>query len=254
MRVQHIIQRSLFILFCFLTSSQFAACGNAGNSSSQGTAISGQVSFAGPPPITLRDPSPSQLAVFVAMSIGGYDAMTRDKTTINISFSSKGRVVQFAGSEQLVCNGKALSLHIAIPGVQIEEQTSTLERKTFHCTYSAGHISSTLTFTVPRTPIISTPQNQAQLPRSKNTLVVYDTQGGTLMGIVALGSPAKAIAHLATPNIGQATVNTSSFPTGAGSITLTETLAIPITQTGIPFASLGARGDALVHVDVTWIS
>jgi hypothetical protein len=254
MRVQHSIQRCLFALLCLLGSSLLAACGTSDTGSSQDTGIPpGQASEAGPPPLILRDPSPSQLSLFVAVKIGGYDAVTRGKTTIHLLFSSKGRAVQFAGSEQLVCNGKALSLHTLPLDSQLAGPTSALEGQTFHCIYSAGHTSATLTFTVPRTPTISVPRDQAQLPRSKNTLVVYNAQGETPMGIVALGSPAKAIARLATPGAGQATVDTSSFPTGAGSITLTETLTISVTQTGTPFASLGARGDVIVSIDVTWI-
>jgi hypothetical protein len=201
----------------------------------------------------LRDPSPSQLSVFVAVKIGGYDAVTRDKTTIDFLFSSQGHAVQFAGSEQLVCNGKALPLHSPPQDSQIAGPTSALQGQRFHCTYSAGHTSATLTFTVPRTPTISALQDQARLPRSKDTRVAYDAQGGMLMGIGALGSGAKAIAHLATPGVGQATIDTSSFPTGAGSIVLTETFTIPVTQTGMPFASVGARGDVFVSIDVTWI-
>lgn len=255
MRVQHIARYGLFALFWLLVSSQLIACANSGTGtgSSQDTGLQGGASQAGPPPITLRDPSPRQLSVFVAVKIGGYDATTRNETTIDFLFTSKGRVVQFAGSEQLVCNGKALSLHAQVGDSQIVGTTKALEGQTFHCTYSANHTSSTVIFTVPRTPTISMPQDRARLPRSKNTPIVYDTKGGTLMGIVALGSPAKAIARLDTPGVGQATVDTSSFPTGAGSIALTETFAISVTQTGTPFASLGARGDVFVSIDVTWI-
>ncbi len=244
MNVQNIFKDCLFALFCLLVGSQLAACeiSNADNASQ-----------AGSPPITLRDPSPRQLTVFVLVQIGGYDALTHDETTIDFIFSSKGRAVHFAGSEQLVCNGKALSLHTWLEDSQIVGPTNALEGQIFHCTYSTGHTSATLIFTVPRTPTISVPQAQVRLPRSKNTLIVYNTQGGTLMGIVALGSPAKAIARLATPGPGQATIDTNSFPPGAGSIALTETLSISVTQTDTPFASLGARGDVLVSIDVTWM-
>src|SRR5258708_6724975 len=146
MRVQHLIQRCLFALFCLLVSSQLAACGSSNTGSSQDTGIPpGQASEAGPPSLIMRNPSPSQLGVFVAVKIGGYDAVTRDKTTIDFLFSSKGRAVQFAGSEQLVCNGKALPLHSRPEDSQIAGPTSALEGQTFHCTYSAGHTSATLT-------------------------------------------------------------------------------------------------------------
>src|SRR5260221_713924 len=179
MRVRHSIKCCLFALLCLLGSSQLAACGTSNTGSSQDTGIPpGQASLAGSPPLTLRDPSPSQLTVFVAVQIGGYDAVTRDKTTIDLLFSSKGRAVQFAGSEHLVCNGKALPLHGRPEDSQIAGPTSALEGQTFHCTYSAGHTSATLTFTVPHTPTISVPRDQARLPRSKSD----DDGGGISQG------------------------------------------------------------------------
>jgi hypothetical protein len=74
-----------------------------------------------------------------------------------------------------------------------------------------------------------------------------------LLGIVALGPEAKAIAHLDTPSRMQATVNTSTFSTGAGSLSLTQMLDLQVTQTGTPFKSLGARGTAMTMVTVTWV-
>jgi len=254
MRDQHILQAFLIALFCLLVGSQLVACESDSAGNSQDTGIPpANASKAAPPPISLSDPSPSQLTVFLLMQIGGYDAQTRDKTTLGFLFSSKNRTVWFVGSEQLICNGKAVSLHTQPEDPQIVQPTNVLEGQPFHCTYTTGHTSATLIFTVPRTPTISAPQNQARLPRSKNTLVIYNTQGGTLMGIVALGSLAKAIARLATPHPGQATIDTSSFPTGPGSIALTETLPSSITQTGTPFSSLGSRADVLVTINVTWI-
>jgi len=68
----------------------------------------------------------------------------------------------------------------------------------------------------------------------------YDAQAGKLLGIVALGPGAKTLAtHLDTP--GQVTVDTSAFPTGAGSLSLSQALALSVTQTGSPFQSLTAE-------------
>jgi len=70
---------------------------------------------------------------------------------------------------------------------------------------------------------------------------------------VALGPAAKALARLDTPGKMQASVDTSAFPTGAGSISLTQTLNPQVTQTGVPFKSLLAAGTAMTMVTVTWI-
>ncbi len=202
----------------------------------------------------LRNPSPGQPEVYFNITMGGYDRATRGTTTIGLGFGSNGQPVQFAGSERLTCKGTAIPLHNQVAEFQLaEEPTSTLAGKTWSCTYSAGHASATLTFTIPRATIIRSPQDLAQVPRSTHTLVMYDAPGGTLMGVVALGLIAKAIAHPGTPDTGRVILNTSAFPQGAGTISLTQTLAPHVTQTGVPFKLLQAGGMAMTMVSVTWM-
>jgi hypothetical protein len=206
------------------------------------------------PPILLRDPSPGQLEVYINVTIGGYERTTREQTTIGLSFASNGRLVQFAGHERLTCNGTSLPLHNRIAVFQVAEApTSTLEGHPFSCAYSAGGTSATLMLAIPSAPVICSPQDFAQVPRSPNTLITYEVRGGKLLGIVALGPGAKAIAHLDTPRLLQATVNTSAFTTGAGSLSLTQMLDLQVTRTGTPFKSLGAGGTTMTMVAVTWV-
>ncbi len=244
MNMQRTIRHGLLAVFCLLISSLFAACGGQ-------SAGSPQISQAVAPTVALHDPSPGQLEVFVSVAMGGYDHATREMTTINLIFTSNGRVVQFAGHEQLMCNGNAMFLHNS-PAQNIEGTTSTLAGQTFHCIYSAGSTSAILTFVIPRAPVIRSPQDQAQLPRSTNTVITYETPSGTLMGLVALTPSSKAIARLNTPSVGQATIDTSAFPAGAGSISLTETLNVQATQSGAPFASLKAGGMGVAMIEVRW--
>ncbi len=85
--------------------------------------------------------------------------------------------------------------------------------------------------------------------------MTYDIQDGQLTSIVALAAKNKAIARPNTPAANQATLNISTFPPSAGTITLPETLAeptIPITQTGAPFAGLEAGGSARALITVNW--
>lgn len=206
------------------------------------------------PPIVLHNPSPRQLEVSFTITMGGYDRATRGTTTIGLSFGFNGRLVQFAGSERLTCNGTTIPLQNQVASFQIAEApTSTLEGQMFVCIYRAASASATLTFTIPRAPVIRSPQDLAQVRRSTHTLVIYDAQGGTLMGVVALGLQAKAIAPPTAPNTGQVTLNTSAFPAGDGTITLTQVLAPLVTQTGVPFKSLQAGGTAMTMVSVTWV-
>ena len=248
MRMQRSILPFLLAL-CLLAGSQLVGCGtgdSAGTSRAQ--------SNIGAPPILLRDPLPGRLAAYLNVTIGGYEPTTRETTSIGLSFSSNGRLVQFAGHEHLACNGTAVPLQKQVASFQVAQApTSTLEGHPFSCTYSAGGISATLLLTIPYAPVIRSPQDLAQVPRSPNTLIIYEARGGKLLGIVALGPGAKAIAHLDTPRLLQATVNTSAFTTGAGSISLTQMLDLQVTQTGTPFKSLSAGGTAMTMVTVTWV-
>ncbi len=246
------MQRSILpflVALCLLAGSQLVGCGtgdSAGTSRAQ--------SDIGAPPILLRDPPPGQLVAYINVTIGGYEPTTRETTSVGLSFSSNGRLVQFAGHERLTCNGTAAPLQKQVASFQVAQApTSTLEGHSFSCTYSAAGISATLLLTIPSAPVIRSPQDLAQVPRSPNTLITYEARGGKLLGIVALGPGAKAIAQLDTPRLLQATVNTSAFTTGAGSISLTQMLDLQVTQAGTPFKSLGAGGTAMTMVTVTWV-
>lgn len=235
----------LLMALCLLSGSLLVGCGGQGAVNSPPDSLA--------PMISLHDPSPGQLEAYFNVTMGGYERATRETTTIGLSFTSNGRLVQFTGSEHLTCNGAAAPLHNQVASFQIiEVQTSTLVGKAFSCTYSAGGASATLAFTVPQAPALTSPRDQAQVSRSSHTIITYEAQGGKLMGIVALGSGAKAIAHLDSSGIMQTTVDTSAFPKGDGSILLTQTLGPRATQTGVSFKSLGVVGTAMTMVTVIW--
>ncbi len=244
------IQRSFFLPFlialCLLFSSLVVGCGGQSTGNSQPDSVA-------PAPMSVRDPSPGQLEAYFNVTMGGYERATRETTSIGLSFTSHGRLVQFAGSEHLICNGANVPLHNQVASFQIvAAPTSTVEGRTFRCTYSAGGVSATLSFTVPQAPAINSPRDQAQVPRSTHTLIVYEAQGGKLMGIVAVGPREKAVAHLDTHGTMQAIADTSTFQTGEGSISLTQTLGLKATQTGVSFKSLGVVGNAMAMVTVIW--
>ncbi len=206
------------------------------------------------PPVLLSNPSPGQLEVSVNVSMGGYDPSTRDITSISLGFQSGGRPVQFTGQEHLVCNGTDLMAHDRDAIFEMTSgPTSALEGQTITCTYSAGGVSATFALTIPQAPAILSPRDQAQVRRAAKTLITYEARGGQLLGIVALGPENKAIARLDTPGPGQATVDTSAFSAGAGSLSLTEALEPHITQMGTPFKALDASGMGLTVVNVIWV-
>src|SRR5260370_23026715 len=126
--------------------------------------------------------------------------MTPGKKMIGLIFFAQGRFVQFGGHEHLACNGTAVPLQKQVASFQVAQApTSTLEGHPFSCTYSASGISAALLLTIPSAPVIRSPQDFAQVPRSTNTLITYEVRGGKLLGIVAFGPEAQAITHLHTP-------------------------------------------------------
>jgi hypothetical protein len=85
-------RRSLLLLFlalCLL-SSQLVSCGGQGAGNSQPDSVAAA-------PILLRDPSPGQLEAYFNVTMGGYERTTRETTRMYLSFTSNGRLVQFAG-------------------------------------------------------------------------------------------------------------------------------------------------------------
>jgi hypothetical protein len=253
---------SLGLLFCL----QLAACGSQGIPGSQrangtphldsSTSSFPSISDRAIPPVILHDPAPGELEVSFNVNIAGYGA-DRGNTLIGLSFLSHGNTVQLIGHEELLCNGRAMAVHSQYALFQLVDAPSkTLEGNTMSCTYRVRNISSTFSFTVPRTPAFRSPQDGARVLRSVHTVVTYDydVQGGKLLGIVALGPGAKTVTdHLNPPGPIQATLDTSRFPTGEGSFSLSQEIAPRVTWTGMPFRSLAAEGTANAMVTVTWI-
>lgn len=259
MRMQRPI-RSLLRLLGLLCCLQLAACGSQGilvsqRGSPSSTSSQSTTDYA-VPPVILHDPTPGELEVVLSVNIGGYGA-DRDQTMISLSFLSHGNAVQLIGHEQLMCNGKAMPVHQQYTFFQLADApTRTLEGKTMTCTYRVGKTSTTFLFTVPRAPVIRSPQDGARVARSMRTVVTYDyeKQVGKLFGVVALGPGAKTFTtHLDTPGPMQAQLDTSAFPTGEGSLSLSQALALRVTQIGVPFHSLTAEGMANAMATVTWV-
>lgn len=204
--------------------------------------------------MVLHDPAPHELEVLLAITMGGYGD-DRDKTMIGLSFSSHGKGVQLVGNTQLLCNGKALPVPQQYASFQLAAApTTTLEGKTMRCTYRVGKTSTTFSFTLPHAPVIHSPKAGAQVPRSTHTVVTYDydEHAGKLLGIVALGPGAKTWTDHLDPSM-RVTLDTSAFPTGGGSLSLSQALTLNVTQIGAPFQSLTAEGMAEAQVTVTWI-
>jgi len=212
-------------------------------------------------PVVLRNPAPSVLEVIMAVR---FDRQAGDPDTqvdVRLSFLSEGHPVQFAGDERVNCDGVDLALQNRAATFQVfHGSAAQATGATIHCDYAAGGTVADLSLQIPTAPEITSPQVDAQVVRSAQTLATYRCDPATcaVFGVVALaGAPSsatgKAIAALNTPGPLQATMNTSGFAPGPGSLTLTASLAPHLTETGALFKFVRAVGNATVGVAVTWV-
>lgn len=254
----------LLNLLGLLCSLLFAACG-AGMIQTSDAGVHGSATPSdltpraidhAVPPLVLHNPAPGALDVLVSVNMPGEGA-ERGKTIIGLSFLSHGTPVQILGNAQLLCNGTQLPIqHHAALFQLADAPTATLAGTTLSCTYQVGDTSTRFSFVVPSAPVFRSPKAEAPVSRSSQMVVAYkyDAQAGMLMGLVALGSGAKTVAdHLNVPALGLATLDTSRFPPGSGSLALTQALAPRITWSGTLFRSLAGAGTATAQISVIWV-
>jgi hypothetical protein len=208
------------------------------------------IDYAGPPALILKDTSPGHLAVSLHLSVGGYDASTRNLTELAIMFSSQGRWVQFVADESVTCNGIALPRGGGTFDVKVP--SDTFAGRLVTCTYISGRSSATITFSAPLAPAILSPQENVALARSTRTVVTFRIGGhSTMFYVVALGRSSKAWANPEGTRPTQALLDTSAFLPGPGFVTLSQFFDLPDLR-GPGFQSLEAHGQAIQQTSVTW--
>lgn len=212
------------------------------------------------PIVVLHNPAPGMLDISLAVTFDQSVGDTQQMVEIGLGFESHGVSVQFAGDERVTCDGVDLPLKGRVAVFQVvREPAAKLIGTTVRCDYTAGGPIASVTLQIPTPPTITSPQPGARVARSAHTLVTYrsDPATSTLLGIVALvvppPSPNKASAQMNTPGPLQATVDTSAFAAGSGSLVLTASLTPRITASGVPFASVSAIGSVNSPVTVTWV-
>ncbi len=192
------------------------------------------IDVAGPPALILKDTSPGQLAVSLNLSVGGYDASTRNLTELAIMFTSRGRWVQ----------GGTFDLKVS---------TDTFAGKLVTCTYMSGRSSATITFTAPVAPAILSPRENVELARSVRTAVTFRISGhSTMFYVIALGRSSKAWSYPAGSSPTRALLDTSAFAPGPGFVALNQSFDLPDLR-GTGFQSLDAHGQATQQNSVTWV-
>jgi hypothetical protein len=209
------------------------------------------IDVAGPPALILNDTSPGQLAVSLNLSVGGYDASTRNLTELAIMFSSRGRWVQFVADESMTCNGIALPRGGGTFDVKVS--TDTFAGKLVTCTYVSGRSSATITFRAPVAPAILSPKANVELARSTRTAVTFRIGGhSTMFYVIALGPSSKAWSYPVGSSPTRALLDTSAFAPGPGFVALNQFFDLPDLR-GTGFQSLDAHGQATQQNSVTWV-
>lgn len=236
-------------LLAVLFVATMAGCGLAAQPTIEPGAGSSD-SQAGPPPVVLADTSPGQLDLHIGVTMGGYEVSSRETTVVAIHFSSGDRSVKLVADEHLSCNGTEVPRTQGFFG-ELDLPTAAVEGKTLTCTYTSGATSASISTELPHAPRILSPTEGAQLVRNRSMPIHFQVDGGQLMGLVALGPSSKAIARLDPADPSQATVDTSTFKAGPGSLALTQQLAV--SAQAPQFKSFTANGTGMTAVDVTWV-
>lgn len=202
------------------------------------------------PSVVLSDTALAQLESVLVVTMGGYDPATRDLTQLDINISSQGHPVQLVADEQIVCNNVTLQRFVG--SFEASFPTAAVAGKSLTCTYTSGQASTSFTLTLPVAPAILSPPDQARVSREAHTVVRFQAPAGSVTGVVALAPASKAVAHQDTMSSSQAILDTRPLAAGAGSISLTEDLALPASPNP-GFKSFRVRGTAMTMVAVTWV-
>lgn len=206
----------------------------------------------GPSPIVLKDTSPGQLTVFVALNMGGYDAATRDKTLVDVNFQHGGRLVEFIAGERVTCNDVALKRFTG--SFEGEFLTASIAGKSMSCVYKSRQQSAPFTVGVPQALVILAPLDHEQVRRSPHTTVRYSGGLETNLWVVALSTNAKAVAQSNDITATSATLDTRALGAGEGSIALTDPSSLPLTAIqGAQFQSDGGSARRMTMVAVVWV-
>ena len=225
------------LAMAFLT----VACGNHGDHSG---------SQVGPSPVVLTDTSPKELAVTVAINMGGYEAATRDKTLIDIFFQHGGRPVRFVAGEGVTCGAVRLKWSF-----KAEFVTSAVAGKPIICLYTSAHASAPITFQIPHALAILTPRDHEQVQTGAKTVVTYGGVTDSNTWVVALGSNSKAVARPENVTSAGATLDTTALGSGEGSIALTDPNNFPLAAIQAPkFQSVQGSARRMTMVAVTWVT
>lgn len=209
-------------------------------------------SQAAPSPVVLADTSAGQLALSVGVNMGGYDASTRDKTSIDVFLQHDGRPVQFIKGEHVDCGGVPLTRFTG--SFEGGYSTAAIAGEVMTCAYTTGRHSATFTFRIPQALLVLSPREHERVPHGPNTVISYEGGADNKPWVVAISPNWKAFAKPDTITSNSAMLDTSPLLTGDGSITLTDPNNVPLAGIqGTQFHSIDGSSRRVTSVAVVWI-
>ena len=205
----------------------------------------------GPSPVVLTDTSAAQLTVSFALNMGGYDNTSREWTLVHVGLMHDGHPVKFVAGEHVTCGGVVSKQFTG--SFEGSFLTASIADKPMTCTYTSGQQSASLTFRVPKQLVVLSPREHEQVTRSPRTIVSYSGSMDPTLWVVALSRMSKASAQPGS-TLTSATLDTSSFQPGEGSIAITDPNSFPLTefQAG-QFKSASGSARRATAVSVVWV-
>lgn len=203
----------------------------------------------GPSPVVLTDTSPGQLSVFVAITLGGYEATSRDSGMVHVSFITGDRPVKFVAGERVTCAGIGMTPYVG----SFEEgfAIDAIAGKPMTCDYESRKDSAQIVFGIPKRLVILSPRDHDIVPHSSHMEINFDAAAGGSVRVGALATQMKAFAEPDPATSSQVVLDTTRFQPGPGTISLTEEFDHVEIQAPA-FRSAAGRASCMTMIDVTW--
>ncbi len=172
------------------------------------------------------------------------------KNIVVLQFKSGGKAVKFGGGETVTCNGVNLPLNELMFGYA-ERVPIVPVGGTYHFVYTRAGVPTALDLTVPARVVFTSPTNGATVARSSNMTITYVPGGGTGVNASGSGPSGNLDRNVFLPDNGTYTdMNSSTFGTGPGNLSLTRRFEGPVGGTG--FHSATKQHDSRSNINVNW--
>jgi hypothetical protein len=172
------------------------------------------------------------------------------KNIVVMQFFSGGKPVKFAAGETVSCNGVSLPLNGLLFGYA-ERVPVVPVGGTYHFVYTRSSVPTSLDLVVPSRVVFASPTAGATVTRNSNFTITYVAGGGTGVNASGGGPAGSVNRNVFEPDNGTYTgLDTSSFGTGAGELSLQRRFEGAISGTG--FHSATRQYDSWSTINVTW--